>query len=218
MFLAPQIKLDLGFIIGASGPKAEKIFSAQQQFIRDMMSSYTISSDATLAGVVLNGISPSLPIKIGSAVTVDFFTRLLFGLDNPRGFSSGSGVSGNLNEALQLARTSLFSVENGARRAVPKSLVVFVDDKKLPETSIRALGTEARALQDAGIKIVVVGIGANVNRQQLQNIFDAWFFPADLPHMDDFVHPVVTVTLPGIIPFVKSFYCHEIINCFPFFF
>lgn len=198
MILAPRFKLDLGFIIGASGPQSEQIFAGQQQFIRDMLGSYTIANDATLAGIILNGISSSLPVKIGAAVTMDSFIRLLSGLVNPRQFS-GIGSNGNLNDALQLARTSLFSVESGARRAVPKSLVIFIDDnQQLPQNSIGALGTEARALQDAGVKIIVIGIGASASPVTLQNIFDAWFFPADLPHMDDFVHPVVTYTLPGI--------------------
>ena len=196
--LAPRTRLDLGFIIGASGPQAEQIFAEQQQFIGDMLKSYTISNDATLAGIILNGITSSLPVKIGSAVTMDSFTRLLSGLENPRQFS-GIGANGNLNDALQLARTSLFSVENGARRTVPKSLVVFRDNnQQLPDDSIGALGTEARALQDAGVKIIVIGIGASAKPVTLHNIFDAWFFPDDLPHMDDFVHPVVTYSLPGI--------------------
>ena len=169
--LAPQVRLDLGFIIGASGPQAEQMFAGQQRFIRDMLMSYTISNDATLAGIILNGISSSLPVKIGSAVTMDSFIRLLSGLDNPRQFS-GVGGNGNLDDALQLARTSLFSVENGARRAVPKSLVVFMDDnQQLPDGSIDALGTEAIALQDAGVKIIVIGIGASANPVTLRNIF-----------------------------------------------
>lgn len=186
---APVDKLDLGFIIGASGSQSEEIFAAQQRLVQDILNSYTLSIRATLAGVILNGLQPTVPINIGAAVTRDYFNSLISRLDNPR-------FGTNLNAALQLARTTLFSEDNGARPDVPKSLVIFVN-KKVAKADVSSLGSEARALQSRGVKIILVGVGGNVGRKPWEDIFDYWFFPDDLPSMDRFIHPIVIASLPG---------------------
>ena len=186
---APTEQLDLGFIMGATGSNGDEIFAAQQRLVQDILTSYTLSSKATLAGVILNGAQPTIPIKFGAAVTRDYFNRLVLGLDNPP-FGS------NLNGALQLARTSLFSEENGARANVPKTLVIFVN-KKLASADVSSLGTEARALRAAGVKMVLIGVGDDVDKDAMRDFFDVWFFPDDLPALDRLVYPVVIASLPG---------------------
>lgn len=153
-----------------------------------MLKSYTISTKSTLAGAILNGNKPSLPIKFGDAVTYNYFIGLLKGLNNP---ANGN----NLDSAFQIARTSMFSEDNGAREDVPKTLLVFVDNKVTGD--VVDLGQEARALQEQGVKIVLIGTGEDVNPTDYEDIVDVYFFPEDLPSMNRIIYPVIQAVLPG---------------------
>ena len=153
-----------------------------------MLKSYKISPRHTLVGTILNGNSPSLPIKFGEAVTYDYFIRLMSNLQNP-------GIGNNLNNVFQLARTSLFSEENGARAGVPKTLIVFINSKVIGD--IADLKEEANVLQATGVKIVFVGIGPDAGPDEVKEIVDVWFFPEDLPSMERIIYPVIRASYPG---------------------
>ena len=104
----------------------------------------------------------------------------------------------NLSIALQVARDELFSEKNGARRDVPKTLLVFVDRKS--KNSPSELASVGQSLRDAGVKIVVVGIGLGVDEAELMALAgkEALFFPSSLEEMERQVVPVVESMLPGM--------------------
>lgn len=154
-----------------------------------MLEAYTFSRDGALAGVILNGYRPTISIPLAQADTESYFTRLLSRLDKP-----GSGS--NLNDAFMQARISLFSEENGARPDTPKVLIVYVNNQ-IANADISSLGVEARALQNAGVKIVLIGIGDEVNKGILPGFVDVWFFPDDLPSMERLIQPIFQASLPG---------------------
>ena len=103
----------------------------------------------------------------------------------------------NIGAALQLARTSLFSQENGARDKVQKTLVIFASEKFGGNNA--EIHTELQALKAAGIRIVIVGIGGNVDKKQANEIasHNAVFFPPLLEEMDPYLYPVYRATLRG---------------------
>ena len=184
--------MDLGFIFGASGSKADDTFTAQKRFANSMMDKYIISPDATLIGAVTYGRDASVATRFSSgkdkATTVSLINRL----QNPK---DGS----NLKNALEVARDRLFSERYGARRNVPKTAVVFVDTKtsNLPAD----LSTTAKSLKENGIKIIVIGIGPDTDKKELAALADseAIFFPESLEEMERQVSPVVQAALPGKI-------------------
>ena len=154
-----------------------------------MLLSYDISATTTSVGIILNNISPSIMMKFGEAPSYD---QVIESTNNIRSAST----EGNLNSAVQLARTALFSVENGARTGIPKTLVIFVNDQI--NANINDLGQEASALQKSGVKIVLVGVGMETDMANIKPLVDKWFFPPTLPELSRIIYPIVIATLPGM--------------------
>lgn len=189
-YSAPIQKVDIGIIMGADGIDAEQVFSAQKQAVMEILSSYTISFEGARVGVILNSYVPTSPIKLGEYNTRDSFARSFMSLVNPTSEK-------NLNAAFMLARTSLFSQGNGARADAPKVLIAFVSHA-LKDADVSALGYEARSLHSTGVKIIAIGLGDEVNPDDLEEVFDTWFFPEDLPSMSRLIYPITAASLPGI--------------------
>ena len=108
------------------------------------------------------------------------------------------GDGANLREALEVARDQLFSVTQGARKNVPKTLIVFVDKKS---SSVPAeLSSVVESLRTKRIKIIAVGIGDEVDPKELQILADdndALFFPPTLEELEHQVIPVVEASQSG---------------------
>lgn len=154
-----------------------------------MLLAYNISPSSTSVGVIANTFSPYIVSKLGEATT---YADIVGKVNNVKIASSDT----NLNSAVQLARTALFSVENGARAGVPKSLVIFVNGKL--DVNMNDLGQEVSALQKAGVKIILIGIDVDGDMSVMKPLVDAWFFPPGLPELRRIVIPTVIATLPGM--------------------
>ena len=153
-----------------------------------MLQRYEISRKATLIGAIMNQEQPSVAIKFGDALTRDFFARSLRAIQN-------KNIGFDLNQALQIARTELFSTDNGARLDVPKSLVVFVNGKIDGDPNVFRM--QAKALQQVGIKIILIGLKDDIDSNVFEDIVDVFFFPEDLPSLTGLLRPIIQSTLPG---------------------
>ena len=79
--------------------------------------------------------------------------------------------------ALRLAQKELFSVSNGGRPTVPKMLVLLTDGSQTVTSDAEDPKQIAEELRGSGITILVVGIGADTNRDELDSIAggeDGW--------------------------------------------
>lgn len=197
-FAAKPQPLDLGFILGASGQNASSIFKSEIAFIKYIISSYSISPVTTQVGAILYGRNAQIAFEMNKHSSESSLKAALDQLKNP---SDGN----NIGEALQLARTSLFSQENGARYGVQKSLVIFLNEKLVGNNN--ELKTELEALKSSGIRISVIGIGNNVDRKDAAEIAssNALFFPASLEELNAYLYPVYVSTLEGELIFSKYF-------------
>ena len=166
-----------------------EIFEAQISFISSILKSYKMSVDSTYAGVVTNGKYPALSIKLNAAASYEDFIIYLKNLKNP-------GGENKLNNAFQIARTSLFSEENGARDSIPKTLIVFSNSDF--SVDMNDLSDEAQALKDIGVKIVLIAFGKEAGQESLKQLVDVFFFPEDLQSLKRVLQPVIYAALPGV--------------------
>jgi hypothetical protein len=77
------------------------------------------------------------------------------------------GIAANQAAALRLARTAVFTSVNGARMTdsnVNRLVVVLTNN---PSSNSTATLDEAAALRQAGVGVVTIGIGSNLNRYEL---------------------------------------------------
>lgn len=185
-----QKPLDLGLILGTAGPNAAAIFKTELDFAKSLISSYTISPSKTQVGAITYGAGANMAFALNAHASKSAISSAIGGLQNP---ANGA----NIGAALQLARTSLFSQENGARDKVQKTLVIFANEKFGGNAA--EIRTELQALRASRIRIVIVGIGGNVDKKQAKEIAShkSVFFPPLLEELDTYLYPVYRATLRG---------------------
>ena len=191
LFTAKPVKLDLAVLFGGSGLNSNSTFVAQKRFIKSLLDRHKISRDATLLGALNYCEDAKIAMKIGSAINLDMTKKLI---DNIM-FNKDTC---NLTKSLEIARNTLFAETNGARRNVPKTLILFIDEtmSSLPLTALDV----AQRLKDDGIKVVVIALNSKVDPKTLNALADkgALFLPSSLEEMERQVIPVVQAVLPGM--------------------
>ena len=146
------IQVDLGFIFGADGANADRSFNAAKDLAKRMVEKYDISKDTAVVGGIIYDDSARLVWRFGDTSDVKATVSKIEELARSR---SGS----NLQKALEIARDDLYNVENGARRNIPKTLVIFVD----VNPTGGSLPIVAKELKQSGVKIVVVATSSEVD-------------------------------------------------------
>lgn len=141
-------KIDLGFIMGASGARADADFALQKEVAKMILNSYDVSKDAVRVGVIVYGRSASLFVRLD--YTRNGRRSILSSIDNLRLTSTGN----NIDQALQLANIYMFSSRYGGRSGVPKVLIIF--NNKPFDTSAFVAAKEALA---KGYTIANIAIG-----------------------------------------------------------
>lgn len=158
-FLESRNKLDLGFIMGASGNKADFDFNVQKQIVKTMVSLYDVSQEAVRVGVIVYGRNANLRIRLDS--TRKNSASTVTAIDNLRLGTTGN----NLQQALQLAKHYLFSKIYGGRPAVQKILIIFTTKPVQPGALVLA-----KELLGRGYKIANVAIGDDTRDQDGSNL------------------------------------------------
>lgn len=140
-----------------------------------MASSFTIGPLATHVGV----------ITYESFAYVNFLFDVHNSLDEIRKAVSQITYTGGLsrlNTAMDRAVNSLFTANGGARHGIPKVLVVLTDGV---EDDVVQLKDYFDKLKGAGIKIILIGVGGNVDSNKLRNLVGSDNGLVQLPNFND---------------------------------
>eukprot|EP00794_Sanderia_malayensis_P014924 gene14924-16466_t len=160
--VAKPVRLDLGVMFGADGANADATFRAEKELTKKLIDKYDIAPSAALVGAVVYDSDANLAIRFGDVQSKDNAKNAVDRLQRRR-------AGHNLLKGLQVARDKLFNEEYGARRSVPKTLLVFVD-KKSSKAELEKMAIVAKQLHDAGVKIIVVVIGREVDEKLLSPV------------------------------------------------
>lgn len=190
--VAPAEKMDMAVLIGSASDKADKLYREQIAFIIEYLKNYKIGADGVLPGVISNTQDPSVLLNIGSLSTssevIDF-------LQNSKNIKEEP----DLEKAILLIRDHLFKFENGARRDVQKSILIFLDKNVQISNELQIMMSN---LRKSGVRTVIIGQGDDVDKDKLVPLLptddiDAFFFPEDLLSLKRFLKPIVDRLLPG---------------------
>ena len=188
--LAERNMVDVAILLGAHGAKKDVFFQGQLDFITKLFDKYKISTKDVLPGGIRYGKDATVVIKLGDVSTREDAKVEFTKITNP-------GDGNNLDVALISARDILFK---DARRRSHKTILIFVD-KKLQNVDGWSLSRITKSLRDIGIRIVVVGIGNEVDQAEIESIAPndkaCVFSPEDLIALNRLVIPVRDCTLPG---------------------
>ena len=142
--------VDIGFVIGASGPSADKDFKLGKEVIIDMLKRIEVSFDKSLVGLVLYGPDARIVLRLDMVNKRDDAVRAVESLRIP-----GEGYA--LEKAIGLSRRDLFSELYGARRGIPKTLVILLN-----MNANSAEKSQVERLKADGMKVVVISLGKEV--------------------------------------------------------
>lgn len=149
--------MDVVFTFGACGPNADEVFEKE----KDMVSGFleTIKVADTYYGVVEYGEQKAnIRARLGDFRNKERLNEHINKI--PR---SGEGRA--IDKALEKARELL--LESG-RSDARKALVIFANGKS--SARLAELTQEAKTLHDAGVKIIAVGIGDDIDDEELNSI------------------------------------------------
>lgn len=152
-------KADLAFILDSSSV-SESEFQEAKRFVWSVIENFHVSANGTRVGFIRSSAIVSVIFDLQFSVDNNIL-RLKEMVDNIV-FAEGGSTKHEL--ALQLARVNLFSANGGSRPDVPKVLIVLTKGKS---ENILAVARSSMALKRNNVTIVVVGIGEEVNIEEL---------------------------------------------------
>ncbi len=178
-------------MFGADGSNADATLNAEKELIKKVIEKFDIGPSAILVGSVLYESTPDLVFQLGDYVTRQQLKR---GIDGRRRSRRG----GDVIKGLEMVRDQLFNERYGARRNVPKTLIVFVDKRLRSESEVKQAVRLARDLREKGVKITAIGIGSEVDKKLLTSLTnDKIFHPPTLESVDDVLTGVSEASKPG---------------------
>ena len=145
-------------MLDASGSIKKNNFIRMKSFVKDILTSFEIASNATHVGVIRYDSSASIVIPLGSITN---HTQLNNFIDNIT--YTGGGTATHL--ALQLL-ISAFANDSRASQGIPKVGIVFTDGRS---DNFSQTVQAAQSVHDAGISTYSFGIG-NIHKSELLEI------------------------------------------------
>ena len=128
-----------------------------------MAAKFNLSPGGSRAAVVVYSTRASTEIRFTDHTTSESFARALQRLRHQRGFT-------RIDLALQRAFFDLFGRRGTARFLVPKLAFVLTDGEQTPDPRAIPLDRASGWLKNAGVRLIAIGIGRNVNKQELTTI------------------------------------------------
>lgn len=154
----PLLDVDLGFAISVTDSGAEQTYENMKNVMKHIVDTYGLAS--IRYGVLMFGnsantyipFSQTFPDKMALTILLDSFPPLRGGPD--------------LRKALEEAKT-LFD-QATARPDAKKVLAVILDNKSINNDS--DIEEAAKILEDDDIQVVPVGVGSNVDDEELETM------------------------------------------------
>ena len=150
-------------------------FSRERKFVIDMLKQFDLSREETNAGVIVYSLDPKLVIKLNEFYDLDEFEKALNARSpwkKPRQAYKMKVKWMNhktrIDRALVMAKSELFTGQNGNRAGVRDVLIVLTDGRQNPPAE-RPLISYAQPLLDSNVNIISVGFG-KAKREELLKI------------------------------------------------
>ena len=157
-----RIVADIGILVDSSGSLGNE-FSKEVQFVKQIAKSLTVSSDGVNIGIVTFSYYAFLTIKLSDYKDTDSFIEGTKKIPFRRSQTY-------IDRALYLARTSLFTEQNGDRKDVPNIVILLTDGKQTESPLATSPFLQADLLRKNGATVLVIGIGRYVNEIELARI------------------------------------------------
>eukprot|EP00794_Sanderia_malayensis_P005383 gene5383-6056_t len=169
---------DIGFIVDSSGTLIKDYYK-EKEFLKNVLVDLKVSPAGFHAGAVVFSDRAILSIKFSDSQSTSSIVKKINDLPL-------LGSTTRIDRALQVAFNELFTVANGMRAGVPKVLVLLTDGRQTQDPDAISPRDAVKPFHSAGIKVIVIGIGTNINRAELASIVKSkedLYFAKDLDEL-----------------------------------
>ena len=154
--------MNVGFILDSSSNVKDK-YDVEKSFMKKLTASFGVSTDGSKASVIAYSDVADINIKFTDNDDVESFSDAV---DKIPFMNSKSRI----DKALELADKAMFRQSNGAKPGVVNVLVILTTGTESDDEDAVNPATIAEELIKAGVNIITVGIGENVNKDRLEAI------------------------------------------------
>ena len=131
--------------------------------MKALAGAFGVSKDDSRAGVITFSYYSEHSIKLKDHTDVISFNEAVDAIPL-------MGSTTRIDRALRLTQSELFKEENGARKDTPKILILLTDGSQTQDADAENPAVISEELRQAGIAVIVVGIGAGTNQTELNNM------------------------------------------------
>ena len=179
-------KIDIGFVIGASGSDASKDFATAKYLIKELIKRMYVASDAARIGLVRYGLNAQMILRLDTNLDE---RQALMAIDRLRLPQPGS----DLSRALDMSTDYIFHEWYGARRGIPKTTVVFSNTKPDAKSVIAS-----ERLKGKGVRVLGIALGSKMDAEAMKDISssgkDAFMNKRDVGRL---INDVILRLFPG---------------------
>uniref|UniRef100_A0A663MEZ1 Cochlin n=1 Tax=Athene cunicularia TaxID=194338 RepID=A0A663MEZ1_ATHCN len=196
-------KADIAFLIDGSYNIGQRRFNLQKNFVGKVAVMLGIGTEGPHVGVVQASEHPKIEFYLKNFTAAK---EVLFAIKE-LGFRGGNS---NTGKALKHTAQKFFSLENGARKGIPKIIVVFLDG--WPSDDIEEAGIVAR---EFGVNVFIVSV-AKPTTEELGMVQDIGFIDKAVCRNNGFFSyqmPTWFGTTKYVKPLVQKLCSHEQMLC-----
>lgn len=157
-----KTKVDLGFILDSSG-SITNFYQKEKDFLKAVTAAFGVSADDSRAGVVTFSATVEHSIKLKDYTDLNSFNAAVDAIPLMGSYT-------RIDKALRLTQAEMFLEANGARAGLTKILILLTDGSQTATNDAEDPAAIAAELRNAGINLIVVGMGAGVNPAELEKI------------------------------------------------
>ena len=149
------VQINLAFAISVTSLESDRNFRQMQNIIKSVVDNYPTSN--IFYSVLSFGDTPVVHINFDDQLSNEDRKRAIDSITKTTGIAS-------LDKALETAR-DLFNTASTQRPTAKNILVVMVDGKS--DSKLDDVKASSRLLQADGVKVIVVGVGDEVNKPEI---------------------------------------------------
>lgn len=150
------------FAVHSSRGLTPSNYRKEKELVKRVAATLNIAPGRSRIALILYSNFATAAVRLDEEKTLASFDNLVDGLPHERGVT-------RIDRALKLAR-SIFDSNGVTRRGVPKIFILLTDGKQTMAQDVLTLDEAARPLHERNVKIFVVGMGNNVDVEELKAV------------------------------------------------
>lgn len=165
-FVAPQtcdVPLDVAFLVESSDNMSPRDYQRIKDFVKEASTYLLTSGGEHQVGIILFNDEGTVQIKFGQYYSEIDLNQAIDNLPLEKG-------NAQIDKALHVASTELFTDVGGARPGVQKVCIVLTNVKQPAVEDAEALKDAVRPLHLAGVRVIAIGVTSSVDWNELRSI------------------------------------------------